>query len=74
MAVVEPEHLATLNTVVAMSEGGVSLVMAPTMGWLLGAGLKIGGAMTGLLYYVVFGIVCLACIPVFTFKIPAGMS
>ncbi|KFA73437.1 hypothetical protein S40288_04186 [Stachybotrys chartarum IBT 40288] len=74
MAIVEPHHVATLNTIVSMLEASLGLMSAPAEGWLLAKGLEIGGMGTGLLYFVITGLATLMAIPVFLFRIPAGLT
>ncbi|KAF4587170.1 MFS transporter [Ophiocordyceps camponoti-floridani] len=69
-ALVEAHTVATVNTIMSMIETLVSLVGAPSLGWLLSRGLEVGGPWLGLSFLVSSALSALSFLAISFYRVP----
>lgn len=67
---VDAEHTARLFTLISVVQACSSLSAGPTVAWLFGQGLKLGGNWVGLPYFGVAALCCIGATAVFTLRLP----
>lgn len=73
-SIVEPHTIGALNSVLSATECGITIISAPSLGWVLNKGRDMGGIWRGLEFMVVTGLATV-CAGLFSwFKLPVGFE
>lgn len=65
---VDPEHTARMYSLIGVIQAGSALSAGPTIAWLFGSGMRLGGSWIGLPYLVITFLCCFAAVGVFIVK------
>jgi hypothetical protein len=72
-AVVEPHHIATLNTTIGLIDTIMLMTMAPFTSVMLRKGFELGGVWYGLPFMFAVGLSVLATLATFLYKLPRNV-
>lgn len=73
-SIVEPHTIGALNSVLSATECGITIISAPSLGWVLNKGRDMGGIWRGLEYMVVTGLATVCAALISWFKLPVGFE
>lgn len=69
-SIVEPHTIGALNSVLSATECGITIISAPSLGWVLNKGRDMGGIWRGLEFMVVTGLATVCAALISWFKLP----